>query len=167
MLSAEKMVLEVQRGNRRYLEELFKRFEPLVKSLARRYAHKGGSYEDLKQQGYLILLELFLRYREGKVRLEGYLKKSLELHLRKYYLKEIDWKKRMHLLNNLSADFDLSRKRIFEEFCLPLSPMERKLLELYYLWGYNDKHISLKLGRSRSWVNLKRRRLVESLRKQG
>jgi len=160
--SIEEMVLRFQRGDRSYLEKLFQKFEPLIKSLAGKYACRGGSYEDLKQEGYLVLLRLLLNYKKGRVRPEGYIKKSMDMHLRRYWWEEINWRKGVCLAENLSTSLN---RNFLNEGNLPLSPCERRLLELYYLWGYNDKHISAKLGKSRSWVNLKRRRLVERLRK--
>ncbi len=162
MSSIEEMVLRFQEGDRRCLEKIFQKFEPLVKSLARKYACKGGCYEDLKQEGYLILLKLLLNYKRGKVRPEGYIKKSMDMHLRRYWWEEIKWRKGVCLAENLSTSFN---KRFPSEENLSLSSFEKNLLELYYLWGYNDRYISAKLGKSRSWVNLKRRRLVERLRK--
>lgn len=162
-MALEKVALDGQRRNLDPLEELVERFAPLVESLARRFSSKGGSYEDLKQEGFLTLIKLFYRYRPGNVRLEGYLKRSLEAHLKSYWLKELNWIKRVLLNEDLPYEVDpVDLKEKGHE--LSLSVRDRSLLELYYLWGYNDRQIAERLGVSRSWVNLRRRRLIESLR---
>ncbi len=142
------------------LKDLVFSFRPLVESIARRYSLKGGSYEDLRQEGYLTLIKLIRRYRAGKVRLEGYIKGSLEAHIRSYWLKELNWKKGVILSDELPSEPPLANDLVD----IPLSDEDRRLLELYYLWGYNDENISRIMGKSRSWVNLRRRRLVEKLR---
>ncbi|KUK13430.1 MAG: RNA polymerase sigma factor, sigma-70 family [bacterium 42_11] len=162
VLSLEELALRVQGGEVSLLREIVERFRPLIESLAKKYSFKGGSYEDLRQEGYLTLIKLVYRYKRGEVRLEGYVKGSLERYIRSFWLKELRWRK--------GVVFD--DEWIFKEAPgqgkgeLPLSDEERRLLELYYLWGYNDKHISEKLKRSRSWVNAKRRKIVERLKRE-
>jgi len=161
-LLLEELAFKVQEGESPFLGELVSRFSPLVESLAKRYALKGGSYEDLRQEGYLALIKLIYRYKRGEVRLEGYIKGSLERHVKSYWLKELNWKRGVLL----SEDPPFKEDEGEVPFELPLSDEERKLLELYYLWGYNDKHISERLDRSRSWVNLKRRRAIRKLKEE-
>lgn len=161
-MSLEDLVLAVQEGDLSSLQEIVERFRPLVESLAKRYSLKGGSYEDLRQEGYLILINLVYRYKKGTVRLEGYVKGSLEMHLKSYWLKELNWNKRVFLSEDLFFETEASG----EDVDLPISDRDRRLLELYYLWGYNDRQISERLGKSRSWVNLRRKRIVEKLKKE-
>ncbi|MCS7232921.1 MAG: sigma-70 family RNA polymerase sigma factor [Synergistetes bacterium] len=161
-MSLEELVLAVQSGQTSFLVEIVERFRPLVESLARRYSLKGGSYEDLRQEGYLILIGLVYRYRKGTVRLEGYVKGSLEMHLKSYWLRELNWNKGVILNDDLSFE----ESSLVEDVDLPVSSEDKSLLELYYLWGYNDKQISERLNKSRSWVNLRRRRIVDKLKRE-
>lgn len=161
-MSLEDLVLAIQGGNPSFLAYVVERFRPLVESLAKRYSLKGGSYEDLRQEGFLILINLIYRYKRGTVRFEGYVKGSLEMHLKSYWLRELNWSKGVVL----SEDLSFGEEPLKEDVELSLSGEDKRLLELYYLWGYNDKQISEKLGKSRSWVNLRRRKMVERLKKE-
>ena len=42
-------------------EKVLKAFRPLVEATARRYEGKGALYEDLVQEGYLAVLDLYPR----------------------------------------------------------------------------------------------------------
>lgn len=61
--------------------ELVRKYSPLVKAVARRYAGRGAEYEDLVQEGYLALLILFKKCRD-KQWLAAYLAKRLPGYVR-------------------------------------------------------------------------------------
>lgn len=61
--------------------ELVKKYSPLVKAVAGRYAGRGAEYEDLVQEGYLALLVLFEKCQD-KQWLPAYLAKRLPGYVR-------------------------------------------------------------------------------------
>jgi len=63
------------------IEEITKKYTPLVMSLARRYQGRGAEYEDLVQEGYLALIKLAPRCPDPE-RMALFLKRQLPAKVR-------------------------------------------------------------------------------------
>lgn len=62
-------------------EDILKAFRPLVEATARRYCGNGALFDDLVQEGYLVMLELLPRCRNRKY-LAKFLKSRLPARVR-------------------------------------------------------------------------------------
>lgn len=91
---------QARQGNPSSKEELLTRLKPLIIHSIKRYYYRKEEFEDLVQEGYLVILDCLESYDEDKgVKFLGYAKLSLKYH----YLNK--HKEKIHLsLNTLLGD---------------------------------------------------------------
>lgn len=175
------MVEKAKAGDKKVLEEIIERLQPLLISSIRRYYNKPKEYEDLMQEGNLKIIESINDYDKDRgVNFLGYIKLNIKyLYLDKH-------KQRFHqslnqeigdgeteimdLLVGEEVDFleEIIRNedRIELEKALDLlTPRQREIVNLFYGKNMSIGDIAHRLGVSyRTIVNTKTRAL-EKMRK--
>ncbi len=99
----ENLIQEAKNDNKEAMEEIINRLQPLIISSIRKYYNNGKEYEDLIQEGNLMILESLKDYDSTKgVHFLGYIKLNLKyLYLNKH-------KRKIHLsLNEPLGDGEL------------------------------------------------------------
>ncbi|MEA2021840.1 MAG: sigma factor [Candidatus Caldatribacteriota bacterium] len=91
MSELKELILKAKKKDEKAMEELFKKFKPLLKSRAGRYSRYGLEYEDVFQQGALIFILAVYDFEEKQgIPFSGYIKKRMNWELWSYcrkYLK--------------------------------------------------------------------------------
>jgi RNA polymerase sporulation-specific sigma factor len=178
----DKLIEEARKGNREAAGEIINRLQPLVISSIRKYYNNGKEYEDLIQEGNLMILESLKSYDSTRaVHFLGYIKLNLKyLYLNKH-------KRKIHLsLNDSIADGELEiidmlvsddkaaldivledeRNIQLNKALEKLTERQREIVILYYVKNMSIGDIGNKLGISyRTVVNTKTRAL-ENLRRR-
>lgn len=94
--SDHELLTAAQEGHQRALDEVVRRFRPLVLGVARRLHGRGGSEEldDLIQVGMLGLLEAASRFEPGRGRFAPYAKATVSGTIKRHY-RDRSWKFRV------------------------------------------------------------------------
>lgn len=176
-----KLVEEARKGSKEAMEEIINKLQPLIISSIRRYYNNVKEFEELIQEGNLMILESLKDYDFDKgVHFLGYIKSNLKyLYLNKH-------KRKIHLSLNeplgdgelemidflvsdaqpvldilLEDEINLRLKEALEK----LTERQREIIILYYVKNMSMDDIGNKLGISyRTVVNIKTKAL-ENLRK--
>ena len=86
MSKLKELILKAKKKNVTAMEKLFNQFKPLLKSRARKYSRYGLEYEDVFQQGALLLILAVYEYQEKPpTTFAGYMKKRIDWGLWIYY----------------------------------------------------------------------------------
>lgn len=148
-------------------EDVLKAFRPLVEATARRYCCNGNNFEDLVQEGYLLILELLPKCRNRQF-LAKFLKNRLPARMRTAARKE--WK-----INKCEDEFD---PELFHGACCQEIPWTRwaaesflperdcrivRLLEA----GYTQQEIAAKIGLTQQAVSFRVGRIRDTLQDRG
>ena len=169
------------KGNKDAVEEIINQLQPLIISSIRKYYNIGKEYEELIQEGNLMILESLKTYDPNKgVHFLGYIKLNLKyLYLNKH-------KRKIHLSLNepvgdegqeiiellisdnkeaidiiLEDEINAELKKALEK----LTKRQREIVILYYVENISIKEISHRLNISyRTVVNIKTKAL-ENLKK--
>ena len=77
------------------MEELFKKYQPLLKKSSKRYARYGLEYDDVFQQAALLFILAVYQYKEmPPTTFAGYMKKRIDwglwMYCRKYLKQKIE-----------------------------------------------------------------------------
>lgn len=86
------LIIKAQRRDKKALEELFTRFQPLLRSQAKRWAKAGLEYEEVFQQASLLFILSVYDYdlkRRNQIPFAGYIKKRITWGLWSYYRKHL------------------------------------------------------------------------------
>lgn len=178
----DKLIEEARNGNKKAMEEIINKLQPLIISSIKKYYDNGKEYEDLIQEGNLMILESLKDYNPTRgVHFLGYITSNLKyLYLNKH-------KRKIHLSLNeplgdgelemidlliseekhaldilLEIESNLKLKKALEK----LTERQREVVVLYYVKNMNMEDIGNKLGISyRTVVNIKTKAL-ENLRKK-
>jgi len=78
----ELIQLRLETKDNFFLEQLIKRYTPLIKSLLTVYKIPKQDYEDSYQELLLIFIKLVNKYKPGEVNFKGYIKDRLK---KRYY----------------------------------------------------------------------------------
>lgn len=176
-----KLIEEARKGSKEAMEEIINKLQPLIISSIRRYYNNVKEFEELIQEGNLMILESLKDYDFDKgVHFLGYIKSNLKyLYLNKHKIK-------IHLSLNeplgdgelemidflvsdaqpvldilLEDEINLRLKEALEK----LTERQREIIILYYVKNMSMDDIGNKLGISyRTVVNIKTKAL-ENLRK--
>ncbi|MEA3454752.1 MAG: helix-turn-helix domain-containing protein [Candidatus Caldatribacteriota bacterium] len=89
------LILKAKKKDEKAIEELFKKYKPLLKSNCKKYSGYGMEYDDVFQQASLIFILAVYNYKElPPVTFAGYIKKRLNwglwVYSRKYLKKKIE-----------------------------------------------------------------------------
>ena len=170
------LVEKAKNGDRKAMEEIIEKLQPLLISSIRRYYNKPKEYEDLIQDGNIKIMESINDYdRDKAVYFLGYIKMNIKfLYLDKHKEKihgslnetlEGGQLERIDLLAGEDIDFleDIIKKE--EEIELEnsfeiLTPRQRRIVYLYYGKDMSIGQISSELGIAyRTVYNIKTRAL--------
>jgi|YelNatPaOPRAMG01_1025707.scaffolds.fasta_scaffold02741_11 RNA polymerase sigma factor (sigma-70 family) len=140
---------------------LFLAYKPLLYKYLSLLYSKGLEWEDWKQQGELILLELINRYDEskGEKSLSSYLKKTL-------YFRLLEEKRKI-----LKLDFiPITQMNYIEEDrkiidFSSLSKREKEVIILLYFSQYSEREIASEMKISRRSVRTYKERALKKLRR--
>lgn len=171
-----KMVEKAKAGDKKALEEIIERLQPLLVSSIKRYYNKSDEYEDLMQDGNLKIIESINDYDKAKgVNFLGFVKFNIKyLYLDKH-------KERTHqslnqttgdgeseimdLLQDEEIDFleniiKAEERKDLIKLLKELTPRQRQVIELYYGRKMSIGDIANELGLAyRTVVNTKTRAL--------
>lgn len=171
-----KLVEEARKGNKEAMEEIIIKLQPLIISSIKKYYNNGKEYDELIQDGNLMILESLKDYNPNiGVHFLGYIKLNLKYlylnkHKRKIHLSlnepigdgelEImdllisDEKNALDIL--LEDEMNLKLKEALEK----LTERQREIVILYYVNNMSIDDIKNKLGISyRTVVNIKTKAL--------
>lgn len=171
-----KLVEEARKGNKEAMEEIIIKLQPLIISSIKKYYNNGKEYDELIQDGNLMILESLKDYNPNiGVHFLGYIKLNLKYlylnkHKRKIHLSlnepigdgelEImdllisDEKNPLDIL--LEDEMNLKLKEALEK----LTERQREIVILYYVNNMSIDDIKNKLGISyRTVVNIKTKAL--------
>lgn len=158
-------------------EKILKNLKPLIISSIERYYNKRQDFDDLIQEGYLVVLQCIENYDESKeVYFLGYVKTMLKFtylnkHKEKTYLSlniAVGNDGDEELINLLESQDDgpldlalnLEESREIQKVLLNLTNRQREVIIGYYVEGLSIKEISKRLSISyRTVVNTKTRAL--------
>lgn len=161
----------LETGNEHYFEELVIRFQPLIKSYARKLYYL--EYEDSMQELTLALYEAVIRITktEDEYGCISYIKKSVMHRFCKLYYESIEVQKIQE--SSISPDFsniltsrpdseiyDCIYKIDLENFLRGKNKLERTIISLI-LSGYSDGEIGQKLGYSRQYINRIKKKILD------
>ena len=95
MTELKKLIAKVKKKDEKAMEALFKKFTPLLKSRAKRYACFGLEYVDVFQQAALLFILAVYEYQEiSPTTFAGYMKKRIDwglwMYCRKYLKQKIE-----------------------------------------------------------------------------
>lgn len=137
---------------------LYLAYKPLLYKYLYLFYSKEIEWEDWKQQGEMILLELIKKHNESKGSLSSYLKKSLYYELLHYKKKIVSHNEYFKNLNfeNIEIKRKISLKR--------LSKREREVINLLYFARYSERETAKYLKISRRSVRTYKERALKKLR---
>ena len=147
-------------------EKVLKAFRPLVEATARRYEGKGALYEDLVQEGYLAVLDLYPRCSD-KDYLAKYLKDRVPARVRSAARRE--WR-----ISGRCEELDPEEYRgaFHPEFPWTLwvaekllNERDREIARMVYS-GHTQKEIAEKLGLTQQAVSSRLSRIREVLKQE-
>lgn len=178
----DKLVEEAKKGNQESMGEIVNRLQPLIISSIRKYYNNFKEYEDLVQEGNLMILESINKFDPTKgVHFLGYIKLNLRFlyldkHKRKLHLSlnEPIGEDNMEMIDFLVSDemdaldvmLENETNTQLSKALEKLTERQREIIVLYYVNKMGMEDIANKLGISyRTVVNTKTKAL-EKLRKQ-
>lgn len=157
-------------GDEQYFEELVNRFQPLIKSYARKLYYL--EYEDCLQELTLALYEGITKMdrTDDEYSCISYINKAVKHKFCKLYYDSIDAKKQQESniypdLNQVSGsrpDYEIEKcicKMDLENFFKRKNQLECSIISLI-LYGYSDDEIGKKLGYSRQYINRIKKRIL-------
>lgn len=98
----EQLIREAQRGKKESVEEIVRRFQPLVWATARRLAPDADMVDDMVQEGNLALLTAIYDYRPGTAPFTWYAKRQV------YYAVRYALRRSRRIWEREGASLDLS-----------------------------------------------------------
>lgn len=137
---------------------LYLAYKPLLYKYLHLLYSRELEWEDWKQQGEMILLELIKKYDESKGFLSSYLKKSLYYELLNYKRKLIS--KINYYENFYIENYERGRKINLSK----LSKREREVINLLYFSRYSERETAKHLKISRRSVRTYKERALKKLR---
>ncbi len=170
----DKLYSQSKRGDKNSKEELLTRLRPLILTSIRKYYNKRNMYDDLIQEGYIVVLQAIEDYDESRgTNFLGYVK----MHLRFYYLNMNRKVKHSISLNiftgkndsielidmiadgGVNVDDIVLKKESLQELWTSLSSLakrQKEVIYLFYIENMSMVEISKKLQISyRTVVNTK------------
>lgn len=173
------LVEESRRDCKEAKEELLRTLKPLILSSIKRYHRQGRDYDELLQEGYLLILEALLLYDPAyKVHFLAFIKSKL-----KYYFLNKNKERGVLSLNNICKESEqefieiLEDERNYEDLLVEkfqivkvkkniedLSKRERQVIYLAYYKDLSNKEISKKLGISYQTVANTKNRALKKLK---
>ena len=157
-MNIDELLLECRKGNNLAKEILLGRCKPLILSSIRKY-HNIGDYDDLIQEGNLVLLESIDSFKlEYGVHFLGYLKMKLRYYyLDKKTVKLVSLNERdedgIELLDKLGTNINIEEDMIFKERekslledidCL--SNRQKEIIIMFYFKDLSIGEIAKNLG---------------------
>ncbi|MCS7201811.1 MAG: sigma-70 family RNA polymerase sigma factor [Dictyoglomus sp.] len=137
---------------------LYLAYKPLLYKYLYLLHSKEIEWEDWKQQGETILLQLLKKHDETKGSLSSYLKKSLYYELLHYKKKIIS---QNNYYENLAFEnYELERKINLRK----LSKREREVINLLYFSRYSERETAKYLKISRRSVRTYKKRALNKLK---
>ncbi|MEN2983568.1 MAG: sigma-70 family RNA polymerase sigma factor [Dictyoglomaceae bacterium] len=137
---------------------LYLAYKPLLYKYLYLLYSKEVEWEDWKQQGEIILLQLLKKHDENKGSLSSYLKKSLYYELLHYKKKIIS--QNNYYENLIFENFELERKINLRK----LSKREREVINLLYFARYSERETAKHLKISRRSVRTYKKRALNKLK---
>ena len=137
-------------------EKIATDYLPLVKSIAKKYAHFGVPIEDLKQEGLIGLLEAADKFKDDKgAKFSTY----ATYWIKKYILTAVD-KERKHSLNSTNLNEEITKDKKTStiklaaniKFPSDMPENEKVVLTMLYKEELTLKEIAEELGISRERV---------------
>lgn len=161
----------LETGNEHYFEELVVRFQPLIKSYARKLYYL--EYEDSVQELTVALYEAVIRIvkTEDEYGCISYIKKSVMHRFCKLYNESIDTQK----IQESSISLELSKiiagrpdseiqnciyNMDLNNLLKGKNEMERTIISLILI-GYSDSEIGKRLGYSRQYINRIKKKILD------
>ncbi len=138
-------------------DTLYLAYKPLLYKYLHLLYSKELEWEDWKQQGEMILLELIKRHDKSKGFLSSYLKKSLYYELLNYKRKLIS--KIDHFEIFPSENYETIRINLSK-----LSKREKEVINLLYFARYSERETAKYLKISRRSVRTYKKRALRKLR---
>ncbi|WP_291637204.1 sigma-70 family RNA polymerase sigma factor [Clostridium sp.] len=144
----EKLVEKAKNKEDRATEEIIEKFKYLIFKEASKYYIPGYDLEDLIQHGYLSVIKAIAMYKLGSNSFNGYCINSIRLNFKALLKGQI--KHFREVPNNDMLDFDCVANYEFtlEDEVIAydevkklyvaldtLDPVEREIIERYYIWG--------------------------------
>ncbi|MFT5874489.1 MAG: RNA polymerase sporulation-specific sigma factor [Clostridium sp.] len=144
----EKLVEKAKNKEDMATEAIIEKFKYLIFKEASRYYVPGYDLEDLIQHGYLSVIKAIAMYKLGSNSFNGYCINSIRLNFKALLKGEI--KHFREVPNNDMLDFDSAANYEFtlEDEAIAyaevkklyvaldtLGPVEREIIERYYIWG--------------------------------
>ncbi|MGB9857510.1 MAG: sigma-70 family RNA polymerase sigma factor [Dictyoglomaceae bacterium] len=133
-------------------------YRPLLYKYLSLLYSKDLEWEDWKQQGELILLELLRKYDPKKGNLSSYLKKTLYYSLMEYK-KKISRNTFEIIEENYSQEDEKRKIKLTK-----LSKRQKEIIKLFYFVGLSERDIAKRLKISRRSVRTHKKRALAKLR---
>ena len=94
-MKLKELITRAKQKNEKAMEELFKKFKPLLKSRAKKYSRYGLEYDDVFQQASLLFILAVYDFEEKRdIPFPGYIKKRLNwglwVYCRKFLKKQME-----------------------------------------------------------------------------
>lgn len=161
-MTDEELVLAAQNGDNSAFEELYKKYKPIILSVARKFFLCGGDVEDLVQEGTCGLYSAVRKFKAGKNGFSAYA--SVCIHNRIIDVIKKSNGAKYSALNNFLPIFEIgefgyyespedkmigeeAKAELLEKMQEVLSPLEHKALRLY-IDGLTISEISQSLGKN-------------------
>lgn len=166
-MSDEELVFAVQNGDNSAFEELYKKYKPIILSVARKFFLCGGDTEDLVQEGTCGLYSAVLSYKSGKNGFSAYA--GVCIHNRIIDVIKKSNGAKYSALNNFLPIFEIGefgyyespedkmigeegKAELMKKMKEELSPLEHRALQLY-IDGLTISEISSTLGKNNKSVD--------------
>jgi len=93
MSELKELISKAKQKDFKAMEELFKKYKPLLKSNSKKYYRYGMEYDDVFQQASIIFIIAVYDFEEKKdIPFSGYIKKKINWGLYHYYRRHIQKK---------------------------------------------------------------------------
>ena len=161
-MTDEELVLAVQNGDNSAFEELYRKYKPIILSVARKFFLCGGETEDLVQEGMFGLYSAVLKFKAGKNGFSAFAGACIHNRIIDVIKKNNGAK--YSALNNFLPIFEINefpyyespedrmigeeaKTEYLEKMNRVLSPFEYKAVSLY-VEGMSMSEISVALGKN-------------------
>lgn len=161
-MSDEELVLAVQSGDNSAFEELYKKYKPIILSVARKFFLCGGETEDLVQEGMYGLYSAVIKFKSGKNGFSAFA--SACIHNRIIDVIKKNNGAKYSALNNFLPIFEIgefgyyespedkmigeeAKSEFLDKMKDVLSPLELKAIQMY-IDGMSMSEISQSLGKN-------------------
>ncbi len=161
-----------QQKNPAAQRELFRRFAPVMMTVARRYAHTSSESEDILQEAFVKVFRSFDQFDGERGHVEGWIRRIVVNtaigNWRKYHknFKQVAEEFAPEIAVVCDADLELDAEEILEMIAR-LPPGFRMVFNLYAIEGYSHAEIAEQLGiaesASRSQLSRARKQLQEAV----